>query len=618
MKPALALALLLAAVPAWLHAQPTPIEPTAAATATATATQSPTTAFAVDIQAPDPVREVLERHLDLLRYRELTDLSDGELARLLVAARQNVQDLVATMGYFSPTIDIDPPPEGSSGPERRVKLRVTPGEPSLVTQVNLQFTGAIETDPAASTQRQQINFDWSLRQGMRFTQAQWDAAKQQALRQLTTQRYPVGQISNSLADIDPASRSAALSLTLDSGPAYRLGQLLINGNVHHDREMVERLARLSPGAVYEQADLVQAQQRLVDSGFFDSAYVALDTSGDPQAAPVTVQLREAPLQKLVLGIGASTDSGARFSVEHTHHKLPVIGWRAVSKLTLDQDKQAIGTELTGPPDEGNWRWATAAQLESERTGSFDVNSQRLRVGRSQNSERFDRNYYLQYDRSRTAATALTAAKVADAVSANVAFTLRSFDSLPFPSSGWGLGLELGGGVTLGDKRDPYGRVRARWLSYYPLASRDDDLSTQVRAGRIAVRAEAGAVIAKEGIALPSAQLFLAGGDNSVRGYGHQDIGAVMPGGLVTSGRYLAVGSVEWQRPITIGGQMTDWESTVFMDTGAVANAASGLRAKVGIGAGVRLKSPVGPLQIDLAYGVDSRRLRLHLNVGFTF
>lgn len=609
MKHSLSLALLMAVLPVWLHAQPTPID--------APVTNAASAAFAVDIQAPEAVREVLERHLELLRYRELTDLSDEELARLLVAARNNVQDLVATMGYFSPTIDIDPPEEGRRGAERRVKLRVTPGEPSLVTEVNLRFIGAIEADPAASTQRQRITTDWPLRPGMRFTQAKWDAAKQQALRQLSTQRYPVGQIGNSLADIDPASHSAALSVTLDSGPAYRLGPLLIQGNVHHSRELVERLARLSPGAEYEQADLVQAQQRLVDSGYFDSAYVALDTSGDPQAAPVTVQLREAPLQKLVLGIGASTDSGARFSVEHTHRKVPQIGWRAVSKLTLDQDKQTVGTELTGLPDEENWRWATAAQLENERTGSFDVNSQRLRAGRSQNSERFDRNYYLQYDRSRTAATAISAAQVAHALSANVAFTMRNFDSIPFPSSGWGLGLELSGGMTLGAERAPYGRVRARWLSYYPLAGRND-LSTQIRAGRISLRAETGAVVAKEGTVLPTAQLFLAGGDNSVRGYGYQEIGAVLPSGLTTAGRYLAVGSVEWQRPITYKGQMTDWESTVFIDTGAVADSPSDLRAKVGIGAGVRLKSPVGPLQIDLAYGVDTKRFRLHLNVGFTF
>ena len=76
--------------------------------------------------------------------------------------------------------------------------------------------------------------------------------------------------------------------------------------------------------------------------------------------------------------------------------------------------------------------------------------------------------------------------------------------------------------------------------------------------------------------------------------------------------------MEWQRPITINGQMTDWESTVFMDAGAVADSPADLRVKVGIGAGVRLKSPVGPLQIDLAYGLDVKRIRLHLNVGFTF
>ena len=43
-----------------------------------------------------------------------------------------------------------------------------------------------------------------------------------------------------------------------------------------------------------------------------------------------------------------------------------------------------------------------------------------------------------------------------------------------------------------------------------------------------------------------------------------------------------------------------------------------MRAKVGIGAGARWRSPVGPLQMDLAYGLATREWRLHLNVGFTF
>ena len=133
-----------------------------------------------------------------------------------------------------------------------------------------------------------------------------------------------------------------------------------------------------------------------------------------------------------------------------------------------------------------------------------------------------------------------------------------------------------------------------------------------------MRAQAGAVLAKDGVSLPSTLLFLTGGDASVRGYSYHSIGASEANGITTPGRYLAGASVEWQRPILIDGQPSEWESTVFIDAGAVADKASALKAKVGIGAGVRYRSPVGPLQLDLAYGLDTRNLRLHLSVGFTF
>jgi translocation and assembly module TamA len=378
------------------------------------------------------------------------------------------------------------------------------------------------------------------------------------------------------------------------------------------------LARLTPGADYDQTQLVQAQQRLTDSGFFDSVFVSLDTAGDPLAATVRVQLREALMQKLVLGIGASTDSGARLSAEHTHNKVPGIGWRAVSKLSLDRVTRSIGSELTAPPDADNWRWVTSALLQNQKSGSADVSSLRLRAGRSQGGQRIDRNYYLQYDRAESAASDGTVPVLAQALSANYAFTLRNFDSLPFPASGWGLGVEVGGGSTLGSQQDPYGRVLARWLGYLTLGSNNDAALTNMPSGRLALRAEAGVVLAKSDIALPSTQLFLTGGDNSVRGYGYHELGVTLPDGQITPGRTLGLASIEWQRPITINGRLTDWESTVFIDAGAIADKVANLRAKVGVGVGARWKSPVGPLQIDLAYGVAVERFRLHLNVGFTF
>ncbi len=589
--------------------------PLAAQAADPVATQA-TGAFTLEITAPPEVQTLLVRHLELQRYRELNDLSDAELDRLLGAARQETQELLATLGYFSPVISIERTADAASTATRSVKLSVAPGEPSLVREVRIAFKGPISSDAAAQPQRQLIESSWALPVGRRFTQAGWDDAKRLALRQLTTLRYASGQLTQTLADIDPAQHSAQLSVTLESGPDYHLGALLVSGTQHHGDELVSRLARLTPGAEYAQADLTKAQQRLTASGYFDSAFIALDPAGDPLAAPLRVQVHEARLQKLVLGTGATTDAGLHLTAEHTHNQLPGIGWRAISKLLLDRDTQALGSELTAPPDENNWRWRTAARWVREPVGSFEVNSQQLVFGRSQTDEHIERHYYLQFDRSASVATDISAPDLAQALSANYAFTLRNFDQLPFPASGWGLGLEVGGGTTLSGTRDPYGRIVARWLGYLPLGQDSD--SAARRAGRLVLRAQAGAVLASDSAALPSTQLFLTGGDTSVRGYAYQTLGVTLPDGEITAGRYLGIGSLEWQRPIVANNQITDWEGLLFIDAGAVADTPRELRARVGYGVGVRWKSPVGPLQIDLAYGVAVQRFRLHMNLGFTF
>ncbi|MBU3740020.1 MAG: outer membrane protein assembly factor, partial [Rhodoferax sp.] len=218
--------------------------------------------------------------------------------------------------------------------------------------------------------------------------------------------------------------------------------------------------------------------------------------------------------------------------------------------------------------------------------------------------------YLQYDRADTVPSGGGETVVAQALSANYAFSVRNFDNLPFPTSGWGLGLEVGGGSTLGMERKPYTRLVTRGLAIVGLG---EGRGT----GQLALRGEAGAVLAEPDALLPSTQLFLTGGDNTVRGYGLRSIGVQRSDGQLDAGRYLLAGSVEWQHPLQRPG-MTDWDATLFVDAGAVADTPSALSAQVGVGAGLRWRSPIGPLQIDLAYGVAVQRWRLHLNVGFNF
>ena len=577
--------------------------------------------FAIQIQAPPEVSDLLERHLELQRYKVLPDLSDAEIQSLMVTAQQDATGLLATLGYFSPDIQITlQSPTGSAiATGKVVKIVVLTGRQTRVAAVNLQIEGAIAQDARAQEQRQAVRDLWSLGQGEPFSQDAWDRAKAQALKQLLARRYPTARLVDSRADVDPETASANLDLQLDSGPSYQIGSLVVEGNQRYSADLVRRFARLDPGADYVQSQLVEAQQRMTDSGYCDSAYLSLDTASDPAQAVVRAQVKEATMQKIVYGIGASTDTGARWSVEETYNQVPGIDWRAVNKITVSRDSKVFTSDWTSQPDESRWRWAASALFEQDKVDEIDLTTQRYRAGRFTTDTGLDQNYYLQFERTEAVYRELDQSVTNEAVSANYAFALRRFDSTPFPSSGWGLGGEIAVGTVLGVKQEPFTRALLRTLFYQPLGQSLDNLFARQHAGRIVYRAQAGGVVVDDATSIPFNQLFLTGGDTTVRGYKYQEIGVTHNGILSTdSGRYLATAGIEWQRPIVRNGLMTDWESSVFVDTGAVANRVEEFSFKSGVGVGARWKSPIGPLQIDLAYGLATQAVRLHLNVGFVF
>lgn len=575
-------------------------------------------AFAVRIQAPKEIGDLLQRHLELQRYRDLADLSDSEVQSLLQAAQEDASGLLATLGYFSPEIHIQLQ-RAQGEQDRVVQIQVLPGPQTRVNDIRLQFDGAVSTDARAAEQRQSIQDLWSLARGEPFTQEGWDKAKEQALKQLLAKRYATASVVDSKAEVHPEEASVDLSLQLDSGPAYRIGSLDIEGTSRYSPELARRLARLPIGEDYTLAHLVEAQQRLTDSGYYDSAYLSLDTTTDPENATVHAQLKEASMQKVVYGIGASTDTGARVSLEHTYNQVPGLDWRAVNKITLARDTKSFASDWTSQPDESRWRWAASALINQDWISPIDVYTQRYRFGRLTTDAVLDQNYYLQYEGTEAVQRVINQSSTSEAVSANYAFGWKHFDSTPFPNSGWGLGGELSVGTVIGSNQEPFSRALFHGRLYQPLGQSENNLFVRQHAGRIQYRGELGAVVVNNATSLPFTQLFLTGGDTSVRGYKRDEIGLTENGVLSTdAGRYVAVASVEWQRPVVINGQMTDWESAVFVDSGAVANQVEEFSFKTGVGVGARWRTPIGPLQIDLAYGIATQALRLHLNVGFTF
>ena len=314
--------------------------------------------------------------------------------------------------------------------------------------------------------------------------------------------------------------------------------------------------------------------------------------------------------------------------------MPGIGWRALSKLQLERADQLLSTEWSAPLNDKGWRWITSAQAARQIDGFDTTTSQRVRLGQAQTTPGLDRSFFLQYDRAlavNSAIRSLSPSRAEASITGNYAWTTRRFDTTPFPNRGFGLGVEMGAGTTLEGSRRPFGRTVARWLGYLPLGQAAGTGSSPTPlgvarpakdvpggAGRLVMRLEGGAVWAKGDTPVPETQLFLTGGDTSVRGYGLRDIGVPQADGGVSPGRYMAVASVEWQRPIWRSGVRSPWETVLFIDAGAVAEKPADLDPHLGVGGGLRYNSPVGPLRMDIGYGVKTRDWRLHFNVGFSF
>ena len=133
-------------------------------------------AFALEVDAPKDIRELLEKHLELKRFRYQPDLQRRELTRLLGATDANVRELIGTLGYFSPTVTVELTDTPDAAEPRKVVVKVDPGPPTIIEESKVGFTGVNAKDELGRSQRLQIEETWPLDPGEKFTQSAWSAA----------------------------------------------------------------------------------------------------------------------------------------------------------------------------------------------------------------------------------------------------------------------------------------------------------------------------------------------------------------------------------------------------------------------------------------------------------
>jgi translocation and assembly module TamA len=568
----------------------------------------------IEIEAPADLKLLLERYLDLVRLGRIArdEVEDSEWSRLIDAAPAQVRELLLTEGFVAPKVMLQREPGRSAGQPDVVLLQVDPGQRARISRVTIDVEGALERDAQTGEEHarktlEQLRARWALQAGSDFRNPLWTDAKTAALARLRAAGYASAVWSGTGAQIDVERNEVRLFLVVDSGPLFRFGGLVIDGLTVQDESTVMNLAATRPGTPVTETLLLDFQDRLQKSGLFESISVTLDT--DParaDAARVQVRVGEAPLQVYTFGLGFSANTGARASVEHVYRRVFGFAATARNKGEWGQKRQAWDGEVSTHPNEALVRHLLGGAVERLVTDSDTVLSQRIRLGRAQDTQRIERLFFAEVERSqRDVATTRTQAVAA---SGNFHAVWRDLDSLLLPTRGVSLALQLGAGRSHGTNTDAgyFGRTYAKLTGYLPLGG-------QIYAQ---ARLEAGQVfLADKDTVLPQSQLFRAGGDDSVRAYASRSLGPLTDG-VVGGGKALLTTSFELATPISKA--LPSLWGAVFVDAGNAANDFKNFKAFTGTGVGVRWRSPVGPLRVDLAWSPETRQTRLHFSVGVTF
>ncbi|MET3139194.1 translocation and assembly module TamA [Undibacterium sp. GrIS 1.2] len=591
--------------------------------------------------APDAEEEIVVAKSNLRRFQigvakgdwlalltqhipELSSDTDSQnvTPTLIRKLRQDIGNILATEGYFSPVITFDAGKDGQNGgslfrggignlssnlSSNVIRVNIDAGSRTTIQQVDLQFSGALE-DAAkqgkvdAVKRRQALIADWRLPVGSVFRDEEWDKAKTDITESLRSDVYASASIINSNATIDADSQSGSLKVEIDSGPPFTLGDPVITGLQRYPPWLLDRYLPPKKGEPYSRSRLLEYQRALQNSAYFSAVAVSVDP--DPSKAdrvPVDVSVVERRPRDLAFGVGYSSNTGFRTEVSYRDRDLLDRAWDLRSAVRLEQRRQLAYADIYLPPRDNQFLDSFGVLLDKSNLAGLDQTRTAIGVKRTSTRGHLEQRLGLNLSREKVALDG-EPQSVSKALVSSVGWTWRDVDDSFAPRKGQILQLDfaISEKALISDQR--FIRTYAKYQQWIPVAKRDVLL----------LRAEIGQVLAPSIDGIPEDYLFRTGGSSTVRGYSYQSLGIQHPTG-VTGGMVMGVASAEY-----VHWTQANWGAAAFIDAGDAADDWNTYKVKQGFGVGGRYKTPAGPIALDLAYGKNIKKFRLDFSIAVAF
>lgn len=540
----------------------------------------------------------LSLRIEQQRAREQgRELETEEIERLHDQASRDIRDALQPFGHYRP--QIEDRLERAEGAPWRAVYRVTPGEAVRLASVERQLEGPGAEDGALRT----LLEAGDPRPGQPLYHPAYEALKARVLSGALRLGYLDARWRRAELRVQPAEARADIFLTLDSGPRYRFGEVILEQSVLRE-DRLRAYVDLRPGEPFDPQRLLELQFTLTDLGYFQTVEIEplRDQVDAEQRVPVRVRASPRPPRRYDTGVGYGTDTGARLSVAGEFRQLNDRGHQLRAEARLSEIKNTLGAEYGIPVGRRSIdRLRFTAASEAERLEDGDTFKYLVGSSLTRQVGRWQRRVYLEFAHEES--TLGGAEITSDLFTPGLSFTRTEADDPIHARRGWYLYAELDGAQRGVLSNASFAQTRWLTRAAWPLGAR----------ARLLGRAELGASVVEDFGELPASQRFFAGGDQSVRGYAYQSLGPRDAQGQVIGGRYLATFSLEVERSL-----WGNWGAALFADAGGAGDR-PGLPLAKALGLGLRYRSPVGSVQVDLAHprdeGLSGVRLHLGVRVG---
>ncbi len=532
--------------------------------------------------------------LSIERYRDMPNLSAASVQRMHARAPAEIRQALEPFGYYQPEIKSTLSANDTGWIATYV---VDPGTPVRVRDVDVVVAGAGHTDKAFT----QYLAALPMQSGQVLEHARYQQIKDRLQSIAAARGYLDARFTASELLVNPAEHRADAHLHLATGPRFKLGKVTFKQDIL-DPDFLHRYVRFKPGSDYAISKLLNLQYALGDSDYFTAVDVNADRArakGDE--VPVVVEMQPRKRQKYSLGLGYGTDTGPRISLGWENRRVNRRGHRFATTIQVSRVATNATAAYTIPlADPTRERLTLSATGTSQELGGTINHHTEFKVARTTMLAGWQQTAFVQWQRDRNEIN--DTSTLTRLVVPGITWTATDTDDPIFTRDGSRWLVDLRGSHVALASDTSFAQIRLQGKLIRPLGAHS----------RLLLRGEAGASVVSDFTNLPLSQRFFAGGDQSVRGFGYNQLGPTDASGTVVGGRDLLVGSVELDT-LPWG----NWGLAAFFDAGnAMDSFTTPLHKSVGVG--LRWKTPIGMVRLDLAHPIrdpDYGRLRVHISLG---